>query len=718
MPKDNTNMQKPQRQRVADTARAVAAADAQLQGIVKANDEVVQSFTRAYDNLRRKAVGVVLDGIDIDQINRDKLGIRVAALRDAGYKTIGQLVGVSRYRLVAIKGIGEEGAEKIARQVQQLADHALHLARVQLSPKDKGHDATTVVGVVFSLINTRSVTNRATEMYQGHDALMANLKAAQKTRSTVRWWLTSQVKKMAHLDALGTLEGMVDQGFVREAQSLSLEYKAAHARRDTRAAWAAFEANAAPFYALIEQLIGSTVGEKTFVGLPEELVRAIEAFPLDTSLMVATLRGYQVFGTKYLLHQRRTLLGDEMGLGKTMQAIAAMAHLAAQGKRHFVVVAPVSVMVNWLREVKQHSRLDAVKVYGDDRQQAFEEWFVEGGVAVTTYETLSRLTVPVQMHIDMLVVDEAHYVKNPAAQRTKALMGFAGQSDGVVLMTGTPLENRVDEMVFLIGALNADVARQVNGMKALTSAPEFRRTVAPVYLRRVREDVLTELPDKTEKEDWCIMTPEEEAEYIKTLRGGNHMQVRQVSWNTPSLADSSKAARLLELCEEAGEDGRKIIVFSFFLDTIAKIQILLGDRCFGPITGGVPANRRQEIVDRFSSAPVGSVLVCQIIAGGVGLNIQAASVVIICEPQWKPSTENQAISRVFRMGQSKDVMVHRLLADETVDERILDILKAKTATFDAFADESAIDEATKTIDESAAMSAIIRNELEKYGEMV
>jgi SNF2 family DNA or RNA helicase len=207
----------------------------------------------------------------------------------------------------------------------------------------------------------------------------------------------------------------------------------------------------------------------------------------------------------------------------------------------------------------------------------------------------------------------------------------------------------------------------------------------------------------------------EEDVYKRSLLSGNHMLVRQVSWNVADIANSSKANRLLEICEEAGEDGRKLLVFSFFLDTIAKVQGLLGEKCFGPITGSVAASRRQEMVDAFSAAAPGSVLLCQIIAGGVGLNIQSASVVVICEPQWKPSTENQAISRAYRMGQSKEVMVHRLLADETVDERILEILKGKAGIFDAFADESATDAAAKGISESKAMSAIIQGELEKYG---
>ena len=141
-------------------------------------------------------------------------------------------------------------------------------------------------------------------------------------------------------------------------------------------------------------------------------------------------------------------------------------------------------------------------------------------------------------------------------------------------------------------------------------------------------------------------------------------------------------------------------------------------------SGGVSAGKRQEIIDAFSTSQPGSVLACQIIAAGTGLNIQAASVVIICEPQWKPSTETQAISRAYRMGQTQTVMVHRLLADDTVDERIMEILKEKTELFEGFADESAVGEAGKTMLEQGGdisdekqqtlMKQIVEEERKKY----
>ena len=167
-----------------------------------------------------------------------------------------------------------------------------------------------------------------------------------------------------------------------------------------------------------------------------------------------------------------------------------------------------------------------------------------------------------------------------------------------------------------------------------------------------------------------------------------------------------------ELIEKAAEEGRKVIVFSFFLDTIEKVMNLLGDRCYGPINGSVAPQKRQEIIDAFDSAPAGSVLAAQIQAGGTGLNIQSASMVIICEPQFKPSIENQAISRAYRMGQTRNVLVYRLLCEGSFDERITKILADKQAMFDAFADRSEAAAESLQIDEKT-VGNIIKEEIDR-----
>ena len=146
--------------------------------------------------------------------------------------------------------------------------------------------------------------------------------------------------------------------------------------------------------------------------------------------------------------------------------------------------------------------------------------------------------------------------------------------------------------------------------------------------------------------------------------------------------------RLVEIVLEAEANGRRVVVFSHFLDVLSDIARHMPGRVFGPLTGSVAASQRQVLVDDFSAAKKGAVLVAQIVAGGVGLNIQAASVVVICEPQFKPTTEWQAIARAHRMGQLESVQVHRLLSEEGVDQRLREILATKKALFESFARES------------------------------
>lgn len=467
--------------------------------------------------------------------------------------------------------------------------------------------------------------------------------------------------------------------------------------------------------------------------MPENLAKEIEDECYFPDGLLCELRRYQEWGVKYILHQERVLLGDEMGLGKTVQAIATMVSLRNTGGTHFVVVCPASVIENWCREIRKHSLLTVTKVHGPGRSAALRSWLQTGGVAVTTYETTGYFKLEDNFRFTLLVVDEAHYIKNSGAKRTVNVKKVGMHAERLLFMTGTALENKVDEMVALIQILQPNVASQVKGMEFLSSAPQFREKVAPVYYRRKREDVLTELPEKTEVKEWCTLLPEEEMAYEQAILGGHYSDARRVSWNIDDLNNSSKARRLLEIVEEAKGEGRKVIVFSFFLDTIRKISLLLGRQCLNPINGSVSPQRRQEIIDEFDKAPDGTVLVAQIQSGGTGLNIQSASVVIICEPQFKPSIENQAISRAYRMGQTRKVLVYRLLCENTIDEKITDLLEQKQKIFDAFADKSAaaqesleldkksfgniIDEEIKRINAKNESSKIRDNGLQKAGDL-
>jgi SNF2 family DNA or RNA helicase len=428
-------------------------------------------------------------------------------------------------------------------------------------------------------------------------------------------------------------------------------------------------------------------------GLPAGIAIEVEKTRLLTGPLTASLRRYQTFGARYLILQERTLLGDDMGLGKTVQALAAMCHLHALGARHFLVVAPNSVMINWCREVEKHTEMRPMLLHGSERNYRLARWRLEGGVAITTYGTLSKLLDGIEK-VDLFAVDEAHMAKNPEATRSKAVTRVANVSRYTTLMTGTALENRLSEMQHLVRIAQPELMFELNNIINHPSGQvrpnDVVRALAPAYLRRTQADVLTELPERIETEEWVDLT---EADLQAYLLAKSDMMSRRLAINTGvGTRTSAKYERLTELLEEHARAGRKVVVFSFFRQTIEDVSAIAGGA--PRITGDTSGTQRQQIIDRFSSDPSAHVLVSQIEAGGLGINLQAAQVVILMEAQFKPSVEWQAIARVHRMGQSRTVMVHRLLARNTIEERLVQLIEEKTQIFRQFAHESSVRDAS------------------------
>ena len=706
---------RPDKASLKATVSAAEQADKQYQYVVDMAQDCRRKILQEYRAEKKEAVYELLKKISVEDLNSQKQGIRVSLLKSAHLENIYQVLCAGRQRLVNINGIGEAGADKIMKIARLYYQEAEKKARVRLDDPQGNPRQAAILQGIYQLTELQEEAKRAgTVQEKYHESLQEKLQSAGQLQGTMSWLFKNGQQKQQALDAYQQLDTLIQRGYASQAAKLYDRTRQVLEQDTALLGQQAFDRNTAPFYAALEEITGESLDEKAYSGgLSEESVQSIEVLELDLSLMRSTLRQYQLFGVKYIIQNRRVLLGDEMGLGKTIQAIACMAHLRAQGKTHFLVVCPVSVMVNWSREVVGHSRQQSLEIHGTDRDLEYDQWKQNGGVGITTYETITRLELG-QEHIDLLVVDEAHYVKNPQAQRTKALSRLAQAAQYALFLTGTPLENKVEEMTFLVSMLNQDAAKKLGRMANLSTADSFREAAGEVYLRRIREDVLTELPEKEEKQEWCAMNRREKEAYYQSLLEGNYMAVRQVSWNVEDIQDSSKAVRLLELCETARENGRRIIVFSFFLHTIQSVMQLLGERCYGPISGGISGAKRQEILDEFAESQPGSVLVSQIIAGGTGINVQAASVVILCEPQWKPSTEEQAISRAYRMGQKQKVMVHRLLSENSIDERMLEVLQGKTDIFNTFAQESVAGEKLKEMSEEGAMKLIIRAELERY----
>ena len=659
----------------------------------------------------------VLKGISIDESTREKKGIRIKPLKEAGYETMADVYSASEYNLAAVYGISHDIAFTIKRIADGYAKKASKDLKIKLSYDNKSKAATDVVIKLYNYINKQKKLTEIHNMLDKYkDFFDKSLETLRKIETGRFWAFYDDEYKYNIKDAYNNFGSMIYGEFGRLVKGSYNNYMSSNSNPNSNVAWEDFKANSILYYNIIEEICPGVLGnDDSLYGLPEELAREIQDEAIYPDGLLCTLRRYQEWGVKYILHQERVLLGDEMGLGKTIQAIATMVSLRNTGATHFVVICPASVLSNWCREIQKHSKLKVLKAYGKDKNNVIKTWIKIGGVIVTNYESTKAFILNPTFRFSLLVVDEAHYIKNKGTARSERTIQLSKHADRLLFMTGTALENKVDEMISLIEVLRPNIASDIRGIAFMSSAPQFRQKIAPVYYRRKRVEVLTELPDLIDSEEWCTMTPEEEYVYEEAILSKSHMAARRVSWNAPDLKYSSKMNRLKEIIEDAKNDDRKVLVFSYFLDTIARIQEALGTQiCLNPINGSVNVNRRQEIIDEFENAPAGTVLCAQIQSGGTGLNIQAASVVIICEPQVKPSIENQAISRAYRMGQSRNVQVFRLLCENSIDERMLDILKDKQAQFDAFADKSVAAEQVQIDD--TTLGDIIKEEIERINK--
>ncbi|WP_042373032.1 DEAD/DEAH box helicase [Streptacidiphilus neutrinimicus] len=654
--------------------------------------------------VRDQQVAGELEEVPVARLNQVTEGrLRVGVLETAGFGTVGAVHRAELYDLLRVPGVGRSTASQAKAAAQALARAAIEATAVRLDPDRRTESATELIAALYPFVQAGPTLPAACEQAKAlASTLEPLLHAAAPARSRAQWWFTSAARRAAARDALTSLETVLAVAHGGGAGEAFAQAVTDLLRRPASAdeAWWEFATRPVEFYTVLGQLAetGPLDAAAAEGHLPDELAAQVRAQVLDVTGLKVSLRGYQAFGARYALARRKVVLGDEMGLGKTIQAIATLAHLAAQGERHFLVVCPASVLVNWLREIEARSTLAAFRLHGPDREIAYRAWHERGGVAVTTFEGLRHLgadraagegdlVVPA-----MTVVDEAHYVKNPTAQRARHVAALVDRSERALFLTGTVMENRVGEFRNLVGYLQPELAVELRDGDHVAGAAAFRRAVAPAYLRRNQQDVLTELPEVVHTDEWTEFSPADAAAYREAVLAGNFQAMRRAAYATPG--QSAKLDRLGELVREASAVGEKVLVFSFYRDVLHAVeQWLAVDRgpvpaLFGPLSGGTSAGARQEIVDAFTTCGGSAVLLSQIQAGGVGLNLQAASVVVLCEPQVKPALEQQAIARAHRMGQTRRVRVHRLLTPDSVDQRVLTLLGHKERLFDAYARRS------------------------------
>jgi superfamily II DNA or RNA helicase len=441
-----------------------------------------------------------------------------------------------------------------------------------------------------------------------------------------------------------------------------------------------------------------------------------------------TLRGYQRMGLGWLCFLREFGLGgilaDDMGLGKTVQALALLRTYRTPSKssgRPSLVVAPRSLVYNWIDETERFTPTLKVVEYGGPDREELHGKLDEYDLVVTTYGTLRRdigflATVP----FDTVILDEAQAIKNPESQTAKASRLL--DAEHRLALTGTPIENHLGELGSIFEFLNPGLLGRLPALDVLASGREaserelklVAQGIRPFILRRTKGQVLADLPEKTEQVLICSLAPEQRELYDK-LRlayreslleqveekgvGGSTMQVleallrlRQVACH-PGLVDddwekagSAKLETLSEQVNEVMAEGHKAVVFSQFTSLLAYVREHLDEEEVEYAYLDGQTRDRGAVVERFQTDPDCNLFLVSLKAGGVGLNLTAASYVFLLDPWWNPAVEAQAIDRAHRIGQKQPVFAYRLIAKDTVEERMLELQRSKRKLADAILD--------------------------------
>lgn len=443
----------------------------------------------------------------------------------------------------------------------------------------------------------------------------------------------------------------------------------------------------------------------------------------------ATLRPYQHIGVRWLHLLSRLRLGaclaDDMGLGKTIQIIALLlVRRKSEGTAPSLLVAPASLLANWANEVARFAPSLRVLIAHQSALPAEElkaltsERVATFDLVITSYGALHHLPWVNERPWRLAIVDEAQAIKNPGTRQTRVVKEVKAESR--IALTGTPIENRLGDLWSIFDFINPGLLGTAKAFtafsKKLAGSPNgyapLRTLVQPYLLRRLKTDqrVINDLPDKSEMTAFCTLSRRQAALYQQAVgelakalstedadgikRKGlvlaYLMRFKQIcnhpsqwlgdgTWNE---ADSGKLARLRELTEVIAAKQEKVLVFSQFRETTAPLASFLGT-VFGRqglvLTGETAVKSRKELVQRFQNDETVPFFVLSLKAGGSGLNLTAASHVIHFDRWWNPAVENQATDRAFRIGQTRNVLVHKFVCRGTIEERIDAMIATKRA---------------------------------------
>lgn len=415
----------------------------------------------------------------------------------------------------------------------------------------------------------------------------------------------------------------------------------------------------------------------------------------------ATLRPYQVDGVNWLRLQRQKnagcILADEMGLGKTIQVLAHLASL--NNLDHHLVVAPVSLLYNWKNEIDRFTPQLSTRIM------------------LVSYDRL-RLNIRdfINENYDTIVIDEAQIIKNRETKKYKAISKL--KCNHRIILTGTPIENSIEDIWSLFLLLNPSMISMYNGIRKKGVSMSSKENIAlasrllgPFILRRTKTEVLKDLPPKIESNIYIKLSPDEQQIYDKLLLAVKRALSKGLSGRISSIAlegllrlrqacvsvnilpkllrngsyvESSKLNSVIDRILAIKNNGGKVIVFSQFVSALKEMECLLEKSQIRSVSLFGDTLHRDVVVNAFQSDPSIHVFLISLRAGGVGLNITAADTVILLDDWWNPAVEEQAIGRSHRIGQNKTVLVYRYVCKNTVEEKILELQNKKRDTVNIF----------------------------------
>ena len=471
---------------------------------------------------------------------------------------------------------------------------------------------------------------------------------------------------------------------------------------------------------IVQDMIDEKAFENDFLG-NKDFFEGINELPkeeVEYPKLNATLRDYQKYGYKWLKYLTDNNLGaclaDDMGLGKTLQAIALLSNLHEEKKKKSMVIMPKSLIYNWENEIKKFApKLKVGVYYGINRDFSSLK---KVDVILTTYGTIRNdIENLLENKFDLLILDESQNIKNINSQTTKAVLLLNAKKR--VALSGTPIENNLLELYSLFKFLNPEmfgsVQRFTNNYivpiqkySDISTIEELKKKIYPFLLRRVKKEVLEDLPDKIEKLVYVDMNDEhrrfyeERRKYYYSLLEKNNSsqgnfdkffvlqainELRHIV-SSPELESkkiiSSKKEVLIENVVEAIENNHKVLVFVNYLSSIESICDSLKENKIKYLKMTGQTKDRQTLVDKFQNDSRYKVFVMTLKTGGVGLNLVSADTIFIYDPWWNTTVENQAIDRAYRLGQDKTVFAYKMIMRNTIEEKILKLQEIKNKLLD------------------------------------